>query len=416
MEIRIKLYFKIYIFLIYIIVNISTNNNFSPNLAVIPFKILHDKYTADKNNFSPKDYIDIIHSAKPYFEIEVGTKIKPLYDNEISKEIEEKIKDQKQFLLIFILIDDYNFYIEDNYFYESEKNIICRYSSNLSSSYEIDENMKSKLLYRHSVYATDYYKIYSDLSLDKYNMVKILFRHVYSTNKNISFSCGKAGLLYHSEKQDDYTQTNFIHQIHSKLKGVDYSFMFKFNEKKNNKENEGGLFIAGAESYIKNNKNYEIFSIYTKTKNTMNKQEWRFKAEKMILGNRNIDLDDVEFVIKIENEGIEIPYSLHDILKKEIFKGYFERNICGTEDIYNHYLVTFCYCNNFTNNDIINFPIIKFVKNDIDLNLSFSGEELFDKKGNKNNIKKYNQFLTNKFKINNYIFGLKNNNFILKIH
>ena len=74
----------------------------SQNLAVIPFKILYDKYTSDENNFSPKDYIDIIHSSKPYFEIEVGTKIKSLNDNEIAEEIEEKIKDQKQFLLIFI--------------------------------------------------------------------------------------------------------------------------------------------------------------------------------------------------------------------------------------------------------------------------------------------------------------------------
>ena len=115
----------------------------------------------------------------------------------------------------------------------------------------------------------------------------------------------------------------------------------------------------------------------------MNKQEWRFKGEKMLLGKLKIDLDDVEFVIKIDTEGIEIPYYIYDIFKKDIFNDYYEKNICGSEDIYNHYLITFCYSNNFTNNDIINFPNIKFIKNDIDLNLSFTGEELFYKKGNK---------------------------------
>ena len=250
------------------------------------------------------------------------------------------------------------------------------------------------------------------MSLNKYNMVKILFRHALRTNNNISFSCGRVGLLYNSEKQDNYTQANFIHQIHSKLKGVDYSFMFKFDENNKNEENEGGLFIAGAESHIKNNKKYELYSIYTRTRNTMNKQEWRFKGEKMLLGKLNIDLDDVEFVIKIDTEGIEIPYYIYDIFKKDIFKDYYERNICGSEDIYNHYLITFCYSNNFTNNDIINFPNIKIIKNEIDLNLSFTGEELFYKKGNKYFFKLIGTYETQKPEIKLGRFFLRKCNVI----
>ena len=164
---------------------------------------------------------------------------------------------------IFLIIDDFTFYIDDNYFYDEQKNLICRYSSNLSSSYEIKENIKSK--YRHSIYASDYFKIYSDFFLSKYEMINIIFRHSLSMNKNISFSCGKAGLLYNSEKLDSDSNFNFIHQIHSGFKNIDYSFMFKFNEDKIQKKNEGGLLIIGAESYIKNNKNYEIiFNLYKK--------------------------------------------------------------------------------------------------------------------------------------------------------
>ena len=84
---------------------------------------------------------------------------------------------------IFLIIDDFTFYIDDNYFYDEQKNLICRYSSNLSSSYEIKENIKSK--YRHSIYASDYFKIYSDFFLSKYEMINIIFRHSLSMNKNI---------------------------------------------------------------------------------------------------------------------------------------------------------------------------------------------------------------------------------------
>ena len=59
-------------------------------------------------------------------DIEVGKKIKQNY---LTKEEELKIKNNKQFISIFITLDDYNFYIDDNYFYDKEKKSICRYSS-----------------------------------------------------------------------------------------------------------------------------------------------------------------------------------------------------------------------------------------------------------------------------------------------
>ena len=59
-------------------------------------------------------------------DIEVGKKIK---QNHLTKEEELKIKNNKQFISIFITLDDYNFYIDDNYFYDKEKKSICRYSS-----------------------------------------------------------------------------------------------------------------------------------------------------------------------------------------------------------------------------------------------------------------------------------------------
>ena len=149
-------------------------------MAILPFKLYLNPYKDDNNFFSAVNYLDIIHSSLPYLEIEVGKNINK--NIKLTEEIEKKIKNQKQFLSIFLIIDDFTFYIDDNYFYDEQKNLICRYSSNLSSSYEIKENIKSK--YRHSIYASDYFKIYSDFFLSKHEMINIIFRHSLSMNKN----------------------------------------------------------------------------------------------------------------------------------------------------------------------------------------------------------------------------------------
>ena len=402
MDIPIKLYLKIYIFLIYIFINIASdinfNNNLSPNLAVIPLKLYYAPYTSNKNDFSSIDFLDVIHSSKPYLEIEVGTNFKSSFDN-------------KQILTIFLSIDDdYNFYIDDNYFNDEKKNLICRYSTKLSPSYEINDNIKSN--YKNSNYGTDYFKIYSDIELDKYNIVKILFRHSLSSNEIIPFSCGKAGLLYLSEKQDNYSSANFIHQFHSNLDNIDYSFMFKFNQSQTLDKDYDGLFIIGAESYIKNKGNYDLYSFYSTTKNTKNKQEWRFKGDKMIIGNKNYHLDEAEFVIKLDIEGIEIPYNFYQILKDDIFNDYYKKKICEEEEIYNYYLIIYCYSDKFTKNDINNFPEIQFSKKEIDLNLSFSGDELFDKKGNKYYFKIISTYETQRQEINLGRIFLKKSNVI----
>ena len=375
---------KIYIFLIYVFIIkskdiLEDDKNSSPNLAVFNLKLYHNTAENIDNIFSSIDYLDKIHSSLPYLEVEVGKSIKDGIT--ITEEIEERIKNKKQFLSIFLELDGFSFYIDDNYFMNNQKKLICKYSSELSSSYEIKNDIESK--YRNSIYASDFFKIYSDISLNKYDLIKLIFRHSFSLNKNISYICGKAGLLYNSEKQDEYSQLNFIHQIHSNLKNVDYSFMFKFKENKIEEENENGLLIIGSESYIKNDKKFELYSFYTKSKNTMARQEWRFDVESLKIGDKNIELKENEFVFKLDIEGIEIPSTFQEILDEYFFNNYYTKNICVKEELYLYYIVIYCHTNNFTNNDINNFPKIQFSKKEIGFDFSFFGNELFYKKGNK---------------------------------
>ena len=118
---------KISIFFICIFIITSNNipkyNKYSsPNLAVLPVKLFRVPYNYTDNILSASDYLDAIHSSLLYLEIEVGKSIKN--DIKLPTEFESKIKNKKQFLSIFLVIDDFSFYIDDNYFYNEEKNLI----------------------------------------------------------------------------------------------------------------------------------------------------------------------------------------------------------------------------------------------------------------------------------------------------
>ncbi len=78
----------------------------------------------------------------------------------------------KYYLLV---IYHYLFYIDDNFFYSDESVKIGHYSSKISTSYEI---VPSENKYKNdsiSIYVTDYFKIFFDLSLKEYEMIKMKF-------------------------------------------------------------------------------------------------------------------------------------------------------------------------------------------------------------------------------------------------
>ena len=69
-----------------------------------------------------------------------------------------------------------------------------------------------------------------------------------------------------------------------------------------------------------------------------------------------------EFILKIDNDGIEIPYIFYEQLKKLYFNHYFKKEICKYEIVNNNYIILSCYADSFNEKDINNFPEIKFFK------------------------------------------------------
>ena len=348
------------------------------NISVVPFKTF---YPLINNNteFSAKDYYENIHLANLYLEIEVGKGIKNV---ELTDEDKLKIKENKQFISFFIILNDFTLSINNSYFINDErKRQICRYSSELSTSYEMH---KSKYLLDDEKYsyASDYFKIFSDFSLRKYNMIKMGFKHIFDPDKKkVPFGCGNVGLLYLRNNLYMDIDVNFMHQLHNNLKNVDYSFTFKYNnDNKNFGDINEGLFIVGLESFEKN-KNTELIQIYNEQKSYDNKPEWKLSSDKVFIGNESFFFKVDELRIKTDIEGIETPYVFYDKLKSKFFNNYFKNQICKYE-IINHCYVTFCDSNKFTSEDIQSFPNISIAIYKLGFNFTFSGEELFYKRDN----------------------------------
>ena len=362
------------------------------NISVVPFKTFYPPIN-NNTEFSAKDYYENIHLGNLYLEIEVGKGIKNI---ELTEEEKSKIKENKQFLSFFIILNDFTFSVNNSYFIDDErKKSICRYSSELSTSYAIDE-YNYILNDNKSSYAFDYFKIFSDFSLNKYNMIKMVFKHIFYPDKSkVPFGCGTVGLLIPNQSPYLSLAVNFIHQLHNKIKNVDYSFTFKYNnDNKNIDDINEGLFIVGLESFEKN-KNTELIQIYNIQTTYAVNSEWKLSSDKVFIGNESFFFKPDELIIKTDIEGIETPYVFYDKLKSIFFNQYFKSQICNYE-IINHCYVTFCDSNKFSSEDIQSFPNISIVIYKLGFNFTFSGEELFYKRDNKYFFKIISYFTNSK--------------------
>ena len=210
-------------------------------------------------------------------------------------------------------------------------------------------------------------------------MIKIDFKHFCDPSKNISFACGKVGLTVPKSNLYLNSNINFISQIHKAMENVDVSFIFDYNNN-GNEELDEGLLIIGADSYEKNRD--DLISIYSIPNSYGSDLNWRFDMDQIIIGDNFFEFNNEQFMIKADIEGIEIPYSFYELLKRIYFNNYFQKKICQYDIVNNIYIVFSCNSSLFTEEDIQKFPKIDFSKTQIGFNFYFSGKELFYKKNN----------------------------------
>ena len=142
-----------------------TNESFSPNIAVTPFKTYYKNFN-DKTKLSPLDYYNKIHLSKIYLKLEAQN---------------------NHYLYTFVSVDDKEFCLDDHF--NEQGNLQCPYSSQLSPSYYLYGN--PILIYEHNydngqfIWAKDSFKFYNDLLLKQYELINLKFQHFVDKNKNI---------------------------------------------------------------------------------------------------------------------------------------------------------------------------------------------------------------------------------------
>ena len=235
---------------------------------------------------------------------------------------------------LFIVIDNYDFYIDDKYFYNEEKKSICHYSTFLSKSYEVDQNSNvTNNNMKNAVIASDYINVFNDRNMNnKYQKMKIFFRHNFDKAQNITFQCGCVGLLVPTNKLYIGTNTNFINQIHETFDNIDYSFSIQYNNRDNLEDMDDGILIIGEES-IEKAKNSELVPIYAKPSGFGGgKLEWEFGIEQISIGNKIIanEYSDSDFNILIKSsiDGIQIPYFFYQEINSIFFNKYYSNKAC----------------------------------------------------------------------------------------
>ena len=368
-----------YLLLIIIVIfHIKSEENNS-NIISLKFKTYYpcsNNSLYNPNTFTTDDYAQNIHLSKIYFEVGVGDE-----NNFKSK--------TNQSLNIIVDLKETIFQTTSIYFekYISENNdILCHYNTSESSTftggkkyYKINEDIKSLCCY-----AKEFFQIYTDISLKKYEIKQLNF--VNTIDHNISNICGNIGLGYTHPESKAF---HFLAQLYSNFELSEYSFTFNYS----NNNSDEGIFTFGNMPHIYLPKKYKyenLIPIYS-----LNNKEPLIDCNELLIEREGykIDLKDMTYKIKIipDIEGFEFPLYFFGDLEDIFFEKYLQKKICHKEVYDRTYRVIYCDKgeNKFEEKNIKSFPNITFYLGRIPDNFTanFIGEDLFYYKNNKNFFK-----------------------------
>ena len=345
------------------IFNILIANSELNNTNIISFKFKTYYPFINLSKIAPLSYnfdyyYEKIHLSKVYLEIETG-----------------KEKNQKQYLNIIVDLNEIifsttNIYFDKNTF--ENNNLLCKYNTSKSKTFfEYDGYYNIDGIKTLSSYANEYFKIFTDIHLSKYNYTKLNF--VNTINHKNNYICGNIGLTYLHPESHVY---NFFAQLHSIFNLSDYSLLFNYSSK----NSDEGILIFGnmPHIYLPNKFNLDnLISIYS-----INIKEPTINYIEFYLDWIKMDGNGKETKIKInpDIEGLEFPEIYFKYLEDKFFEEYYNKSICHYNLINRIYKVIQCDGseNKFGKSNIKSFPKISFYsKQNNNLTIEFNGDDLF---------------------------------------
>ena len=326
---------------------ISENNS---NIVTLKFSTY---YPYVENNLTKSEfYYKKIHLSKLYLELQTG--------NESSYK-----KGKNQILNTIIDLKEVVLITTDLYFEKDTKknnNLLCTYNTSVSDTFvESQGYYDIHGLKTPCSYSYEYFKIYTDYYLEKYNFTKL--NVLCTINHNISKLCGNIGLAYFHTESKSF---NLLGQLHRLFALQDFTFLFNYTNK------DEGVFIFGNKPHVYLPEKYnesDLFSFYTK-------YIYEFNLDNVLFYiNNNLTNENIYIKINPDIEGFQFPGNYFNLLEKNFFYKYYLQNICKNES-YRGYTIIYCD-EGFTDEMLKSFPEIKFKIANISFN--FTGEDLFYK-------------------------------------
>ena len=345
-------------------INMIKNIEISKNIIVIPFKEYHPKIT--KENSNQEKLLASWLKQKLYLDIEndSGQKISMILTleniNAHSKEDIALIGSDEKYTKL----------------YTENINDICSFNYQNSQNFKCITPFNIFLIGRDTCcIAEEKVIFYSDESLKEKKVYP--FKFIHSTNEtNI---CLFASLQKHMSSIDK-TQS-FIDQLKVLSGAKAYTWTLKYTS------SEGGLFIFGdiidndkiifgKSNMVKNiEKNYE--SIYTSNFLT-SRIFWKIKSDKLIFGD-NLLGNSIYSDIDTEIPFILLKKDYYQAIIDSLFNHYLEQKICCK--FTPEYQLSSISCNKKSflekTNNLKNLPSLTFQINQINLNLTFTPNDLF---------------------------------------
>lgn len=275
--------------------------------------------------------------------------------------------DSKQLTDLFYYSEEHLYFI-DHESCKGENFFIKNFSEYNTSHYTIDigDDYDEKAV---EIKETIY--LYRDLDLEKQEKIEDFpFLMKLSTYKVAQKGCVLIGILYRTDAQE--RKINFIEQLKKRDLISRYAWTFKYKT-----ENEG-IFIIGGEPHTYDPEHFNE-SYYFKTEPQMDNPYaygWIIQLDKLYIG-ENLFPTSVNGRISFSNNYILSDEIYNKTIYNTFFKKYIENDICFYNKVSFGHSYYCCHKNNFTLEDMRKLPTLKMTNLDLELNFTFTGEELF---------------------------------------
>ena len=358
--------FHFYILFLILLINIITKET-SNDLLVFKFKTYYPTKIDNNSEYNSGDFVNSFISSKAFLELESGN------ENEFEKGTNQTLRT--------FVNDKTNIFVFRDY-YRKNNISFCDFNASFSSSYKV------KMISDQYCESIQTFRINTDIEFKNYFYHDFFIENYFCYNDSL---CADVGIDIQSFPISG--RQDFLTQLQKIFNSSEQNYCFNYLDK----DKEEGFFTFGTmpHNFSKDFTENDMISFYSQTDQfsiqfdtiTLDGKEY-FKKEQQYDS-------DVDLEISLEKEGIEFNQYIFDVLKEIFFDEYVEKGICKYINEFTSKII-FCYDSGFGINDIKKFPIIKFVKYNLNFNITFNGEELFYYKDHKYFCKIYCRFNTYK--------------------